>query len=372
MSHDSTLYGAQRSLADAVVGLRNRGHTVDVCVPGPGPLVELLTATGVPVRIVGFGRWILSAGYVDPDAEHWVFGLRKGVSLARREILSATFDVVYTNTVTVLDFAIAAKLCGVPHVWHIREAASDNPQLISTFSNSWTGRIVRGLSNRVIFNSNYLRARYGKGHPTKDLVVYNGTTTSRETSCADAAETKLPLTILTAGFMERRKGLDVLLDALLAMPLDLRKSFSVVVAGQIEERYLVEEITPRVEKLADIVRLLGWVDNMQECMRSANLLVSSARDEPFGRTLIEAMVMGIPVVATRSGGPEEIVEDGVTGLLVPSDDPQSLADALIKVLKNTSCLDEFRKAGLARAKERFTLDAYVDGIERCMKEVITT
>jgi len=301
-----------------------------------------------------------------------VFGLRKGVSLARKEILSATFDVVYTNTVTVLDFAIAAKLCGVPHVWHLREAASDNPQLISTFSNYWTGKIVRGLSNRVIFNSNYLRARYGRGHPTKDVVVYNGTGSVLDVPSVNGMRQTLPLVILTAGFMERRKGLDVLLDALLAIPQDLREAFSVVVAGQIEQSYLIEEIAPRVEKLASSVRLLGWVDNIQECMRSAHLLVSSARDEPFGRTLIEAMMMGVPVVATRSGGPEEIVEDGVTGLLVPNDDPQSLADALVKVLRNPSCLDEFRKAGLARAKERFTLDAYVSRIERCMKEAILT
>jgi len=75
--------------------------------------------------------------------------------------------------------------------------------------------------------------------------------------------------------------------------------------------------------------------------------------EAFGRVLIEAMALSIPVVATRCGGPAEIVEDNVTGYLVDSDEPQELAKAVSILLKDEQKRKEMGRKGRSRAEEIF-------------------
>ena len=77
---------------------------------------------------------------------------------------------------------------------------------------------------------------------------------------------------------------------------------------------------------------MGFVSSQAEIYRNIDVLVAPAVDEPYGMTVLEAGSHGLPVVATRSGGHPEMVQDGVTGLLVPPDDPKALARALERLL----------------------------------------
>lgn len=372
VSHDPSLYGAQRSLVDVVIGLASRGHKVEVCVPWQGPVSEILASKNIPTHTVKFSRWIRSFDDRSSSLKYWIWRFPRGVVQACRLIKDGQFDIVYTNTVTVLDFAIAAKLCRIPHVWHLREAASGNPQVISPFSNVTVGKIVRYLSARVIFNSSYLRGRYGASQSVKDVVVFNGIDFADSTLAYSRGRPRGTFTIVTVGYMERRKGLDVLLDALLLVPKELRNVIRVQVAGHIAPDYLKAEIEPRLGRLHGMISMLGWVDNVQEILKTADLLVSSARDEPFGRTIIEAMGVGVPVVATRSGGPEEIIEDGTTGFLVPLDNPQALAESLVELIGNPGLLGAFSTAGRTRVEKVFSLKTCVSGVEACLSQAVRT
>jgi L-malate glycosyltransferase len=95
--------------------------------------------------------------------------------------------------------------------------------------------------------------------------------------------------------------------------------------------------------VANQVELLGYLrhKDVLELFQKADAIVSSSDDETFGVTLIEAMSCGKPVIATRSGGPEDFVTDEV-GLLVPRDDPDALSDALQTMLQNYESYDALR------------------------------
>jgi len=93
-----------------------------------------------------------------------------------------------------------------------------------------------------------------------------------------------------------------------------------------------------------------------------DLLVVSSRFEGFGLTAAEAMAAGVPVVASRVGGLLEIVQDGVTGLHVEPQDPQELADALLKCLKNRDRAAQFGEAGKLRVKTMFSFDIYTETV----------
>lgn len=372
VSHDAYLYGAQRSLLDAAAGLAGAGHQVDVCTPDMGPLVDLLRAQAVQVHLLRFHRWILAAS--SGGIRHWLrfflcFPL--GVIRACRLIRKGRYDVVYTNTVTVLDFAVAARILSVPHVWHLREAA-DNPQLRSLLPNRKVIALVRALSAQVIYNSHALLARYGGSESEKDVVVHNGLQVGPGDLRAWDAINNSHVNVVVAGVVDQRKGLDVLLDAIALLPEAKRTRVVLHVAGHVDAGYWAREIEPRMSHLGVDVRILGWVERMDDVYASADLLVSSARDEPFGRTLVEAMMRGIAVLATRSGGPQEIVVDGVTGLLVPPDDPQALCRGLERLLEAPQLLASYGHAGRRRALDHFSLQAYVQGVETCLLQAIAS
>jgi glycosyltransferase involved in cell wall biosynthesis len=302
---------------------------------------------------------------------HYLLSFPAGLFRALRLVHADRYDVVYTNTVTVLEFAIAARLRRVPHVWHLRESAADNPQLRSPLPNGKVLAVVRALSARVIYNSRYLVARYGALATDKEVVVYNGVPPQAEAQGSPVRAADGRLVVVTAGFMDRRKGLDVLLDAVTLLPGDLRARMVLRVAGDIQKEYMAGDIVPRLLRLGGAVEVLGRVDGIGELLTCADLLVSSARDEPFGRTLVEAMMAGVAVLATRSGGPEEIVVDGTTGVLVPAGDPQQLSTALARLLHEPEQLRTYGQAGRERAAAQFSLPAYVRGVEQCLLEAIS-
>ena len=111
---------------------------------------------------------------------------------------------------------------------------------------------------------------------------------------------------------------------------------------------------PERERLAgEGVHLAGRVGDVGAWLDRAELLVHPARWEGFGLALLEAMLAGKPVVATRVSSIPEIVVDGETGLLVPPDDPEALAAGILRVLSDPGRLGE---AGLARARSEFSVE----------------
>jgi glycosyltransferase involved in cell wall biosynthesis len=362
------MYGAQRSLLDAVIGLRECGHEVHVAVPRLGALSDELAKAGIPVHCLKYQLWIPGANSSTRlHAVRALFGvifrLREHILFLRR----GGFEVVYTNTVTVLEFALAARIASLRHVWHIRESASGNPQLVCLFSNRVVGLITSLLSESVIFNSQYTRDRYSRATDSGSLIVYNG---------FRVPESVLPhrpagacFRILSIGYMDRRKGLDVLLSALDVLPASLLRQVRLTIAGGIEERYRSTAIEPLLVRLGGRaeINLLGWVDDVRPLLLSHDVLVSSAREEPFGRTLVEAMAHQLPVIATKSGGPEEIVVDEVTGLLVESESAVDLAGAIERLMRSGVVRLEMATAGRARAIQRFSLTRYVSDLASVLK-----
>jgi starch synthase len=106
-----------------------------------------------------------------------------------------------------------------------------------------------------------------------------------------------------------------------------------------------------------------WHDNAAGLMRHFDVLVAPSLQEPFGTVLSEAMAVGTPVVATRVGGLAEVVDDGVTGLLVEPGQPQALANAVLEVLVRRDAMG----AAAREAARRFGADAYADRVEALIR-----
>jgi len=105
--------------------------------------------------------------------------------------------------------------------------------------------------------------------------------------------------------------------------------------------------------VADRIAFLGEVRNIPAVLGGSRMFVLPSRSEGIPLTALEAMAWGLPVVATRVGGLPEVVEQGVTGLLVPPADPTALADAMVAVWSSPELRDRMGRAGRQRAEEYF-------------------
>lgn len=112
--------------------------------------------------------------------------------------------------------------------------------------------------------------------------------------------------------------------------------------------------------VADAVDFLGERSDVPELLQALDVVAMPSWEEPFGRIAVEAMAMGVAVVATSVGGPPEYIEHGVSGLLCPPRDPEALAEAVLSLLTDTARRADIARAGQGAVRTRFATDAYVE------------
>lgn len=166
--------------------------------------------------------------------------------------------------------------------------------------------------------------------------------------------------VVSLGRLTGQKGYDLLIDAFRRVVAEAPDAV-LLIGGDGEEK---ERLTGMVTAagLSEHVRLPGLVTEIHELLASSELYVNSSRWEGLPMTLLEAIAHGKPMVATNVGGNPELVRDGVTGILVPPENPEELAAAIIRMLKD----DDLRKrtgheASILFSSE-YTIDRHCEGL----------
>jgi glycosyltransferase involved in cell wall biosynthesis len=147
------------------------------------------------------------------------------------------------------------------------------------------------------------------------------------------------------------------------------------IIGQSTEAYRAyeEELRALASSLGldSSLKWTGYLEDPLGLMASLDVIVHAAIEpEPFGRVIMEALALGRPVIATRLGGPVEIIEDGVSGFLVPPGDPSAIAQTAISLLEDKTLALRVKEAALLRAEERFGLESYIRQIEEVYKDAL--
>jgi glycosyltransferase involved in cell wall biosynthesis len=174
--------------------------------------------------------------------------------------------------------------------------------------------------------------------------------------------------LATVTLLRPGKGIETLLDALPAV-LARRPATRLVIAGTGADRDALEA-RARALGVLEAVRFLGFTESSATVLRGADVFVSASWAESFPYVILEAMTLGVPVVATRVGGVGEAVRDGETGLLVPPRDPASLADAVGSLLSERRRADELGARAATDAQTRFTREQMLAGLSTVYREVL--
>ena len=122
--------------------------------------------------------------------------------------------------------------------------------------------------------------------------------------------------------------------------------------------------------LSDEISFLGWREDVPALLMHADMYVLASYTEGMPLSILEAMAAGLPVVATAVGGVPELVQDGVTGLLVPPRDPQALAGAMSRLVKDPALRRRMGEAGRRRVEEHFSFDRMVQQYEDLYRELL--
>ena len=136
-----------------------------------------------------------------------------------------------------------------------------------------------------------------------------------------------------------------------------------VIAGDGNNRTELEQYAARLG-LASKTLFTGFRTDLPDILQEAAVSVLPSLSEGLSNSLLESMAAGLPVVATNVGGNPEIVENEISGLLVPPRDSEALAAAMTRILADSGLAGRFGRAGRRRVNEVFSMERSVDSVER--------
>ncbi len=235
-------------------------------------------------------------------------------------------------------------------------------------------RLLRRLPHSVHAVSEQVRSHaihVDRVPPARTVTIHNGL----DLVGFDQKSPKVsdqPLVVLTIGNIRRVKGHDVFVKAAALVHAKL-PHVTFLVAGDVLEPAFFHELQSLVNSLGlqKTFIFLGPVSDLSLQLQAADLFVLPSRSEGFSNSLIEAMACGLPVIATQVGGNAEAVEQNKTGMLVPSEDHEALATAMLTLLSSPEKLRIFGALGKSRAKSVFSADAMMQKITASYRDVLT-
>ncbi len=242
---------------------------------------------------------------------------------------------------------------------------------------SWTTRFLIRQMDAIIATSD-ASASYLKRSAT---VIPHGVDTDAYAPPPDRAaafaESGLPgrYAIGCFGRVRAQKGSDVFVETMCRL-LPRYPDFTAVLVGAVvpEQMVFANELKRRIEAagLTQRIVILGELEiaEVQRWYRRLTIYAFTSRNEGFGLTLIEAMAAGAALVAARAGAAELVVEDGVTGVLVPPGDVDALVAALELLMRDPQAASAMGARGRARVVEKFSLDAEADRIVSVYRTLI--
>jgi glycosyltransferase involved in cell wall biosynthesis len=357
--------GLERHVASLIATLQRVGGVEpSLVVFHDGRLVEEVRGLGVPVEVVPL-RWVFDA---------------KAITRLAQILRSWKIDCLHShgykaNVIGALA-ALRADIKAIVRTEHSRmEPFQGFDRLkMETYEaiNTWVGN---RLTDRIITVSDDLRGHLAPRYPKKTLVTVHNGIRALEAGDPQILQAKraslgvdqsAPLIGIVGRLMPVKSYSDFLKAA--ALIYDKRPDTQFLVAGDGPLSDSLKEEAMELG-LASVIHFLGFRTDVRDWMATLDLLVFSSLSEGVPYSLLEAMSLGVPVVATAVGGLSEIIEDGVTGLLVQPKDPEALAHACLELLNDPGRRQQMATASRQRCAVHFSDLRMAEAIHQVYHEV---
>ncbi len=362
-------------------------HLIDTGGPGGAETVFAQVATDLASRgfqniaVVSRDAWLASrlrSGCLEPRILPAKGSLnRKYLAGILRLIREERPDVLVTHLLGPAVYGSVAGLwTGTPLLAILHGQSDLGPS--ERFRGAKAALIRRGAA-RVVFVSGQLRdviaPRLGLS-PKQCIVISNGVDVAGIGAAAPAplrADLDFPsdtFLVGSVGNLRRPKAYDVLLRAA-RIAIDQEPRLRFVIAGDNAVPLHGELLALRGGLGLDRhVHFLGLRLDVPAVLKALDAYVLSSSTEGFSIACCEAMAAGLPVISTRSGGPEQILDGGRCGLLVPPNDPSALAEAIVKITRSPAEAARLAELGRARVSAHYGTDAMLGSYAALVDDVI--
>lgn len=371
LDHTAVLGGGEIALLHLVQALDSTRFHVVVVLSSDGPLVEKLRAAGIETHVLPLAASVVEARKDNLDRH----ALTRGRDAARlvaycfrvaRFLRRRRVDVLHTNSLKAdLIGGVAGRLARVPVLWHVRDRIEDDylpPKVVRAFR-----LLCRVLPRAVIANSAATLSTLHLPATFNATAVHDGIPLEEESADGNVEYSGGAPVVGLVGRISAWKGQHIFIEAAALVQKEFPDArFQIIGSALFGEENYEREVREQAlaTDLGENLEWLGFREGVPELMRALDILVhASTVGEPFGQVVIEGMAQSKPVVATRGGGVPEIVEDGVTGVLVPMGDAAAMAHAVIELLHAPARAREMGEAGKRRVHDFFSIERTARQVE---------
>jgi glycosyltransferase involved in cell wall biosynthesis len=361
LHNESIMGGAEISLLNLVKRLDKKLFTPHFACSKEGPFIDELRNIEIPPDFVQFPgiRW--------PNPVRIYNTIRNLKNIIKKRQI----DLIHSNQPRSNLFgAIAAKINSVPIVWHERCIESGRFDSDNIFS---------FLPDRIICNSGAVRNRFTKDKiDAKIRTIINGVDLSEfdpeSNGSAVREEFNIEedeLVIGTVGRIDPEKGYEYFLESARIILQDIEKVHFLVVGEASNPSFQKSLYKMSEEKGIDKkTTFTGYRRDIPQLLANMDVVVLPSEIDACSRVLFESMAMQKPLVAANAGGTPEIVQDGITGLLVKPRDSSEMAKCILKLLHNKSLSEQYGKAGRKRVEDMFTIERNIKETESVYLELL--
>lgn len=390
VAHERNLGGASKSLVTMVSYMKRRGHIVTVVVPfRSGQVFRALKEQGIFVKKIFFGWWMMPKAW-NPLLKFLFRVLYLTEPIAARRIASLAkkrqAKLIHSNSSAIDVGARAAKMCGLPHVWHFREFGDLDYRLIYLLGKQESARRAINVPGKIVFISECLRRYYEQDIPDAHCtVIYNGISEKliyekypdgkaaggqRESAMDGQNDSSgTAVTFLIAGNFHEGKHQELAIEACRILCEQGYEGVRLMVAGAASalksSKAFEERLKAQALKLPEgTVTFTGYVSDMAALRKRTDVELVCSCMEAFGRVTAEAMLSSNPVIGADSGATPELIVHGKNGLLFESGSAEALADRMRYFLEHPQEITRMGTEAYHSAKECFTARHNTDAVER--------
>lgn len=353
------LGGGERIVLKLAALLPRYGYRASILTFSADPASPAFESAQCPIYLLPLQRTY------DSNALKGAFALRRFIKQQKVQIVQTFFESsdIWAGFVT-------KSLSNAKLIWSRRDMG-----ILRGRKHEVAYRLMGGLPDAVFAVSELVRQHcieVDDIDPDRVQTVYNGLDLGDWDISEQSAAQRDKLLVTTIGNIRHVKGHDLFIRAAAAIaPRYPNVRFSI--AGGVLEPSYFEELQTLVRNLnlEDRFHFTGGITDLRGHLSAADIFVLPSRSEGFSNAIVEAMAASLPVVATNVGGNAEAVQNGVTGLIVPTEDSAALAAAISQLLADPAKAKAMGMAGKQRVAERFTTDAMMMQTTTAYRKLLT-
>lgn len=350
--------GAFHSMVTLIGLLKKYGVESYVAVPDRADGLILLETNGIPyikIRACSY-TWLIS------ENDSLIEKMKMPLKYLYTQLSSFKLtkyanehhiDIIHENTSACYLGKFVADKLNLPHIWHIREFLEEDFGM--TIWNKKRALKMMNDSTALITISDAITDKYKK-LVRQELLhkIYNGISIERFYCPEREVSINVSSKILCVGRVCDGKGQRDVIQALAQLKIKYNVELQLYIAGEYDDEYANSIMLPAIKAdIVDNIHFLGQCNNMRDIYSQMDIMCMSSKKEAFGRVTVEAMLSGMLVVGSNSGGTSEIIINGETGLLYEPGNVDDMAEQFKYVLDHSDEMGSIAKNGREYARQMF-------------------